>query len=68
MANRKKSDPKQKRKPGRPPGKRSNPNYVQIAGYITKPTYRAVKIKCINEDKEISEVLQILLDQWLKSG
>jgi hypothetical protein len=54
-----------KRKPGRPPGKKSDPNFVQISAYITKSTYRATKIRCFEEDQELSIVIQQLLDEWL---
>ncbi len=52
-------------KVGRPRGKKSDPNYVQICGYVTRTTYRAVKIRCFETDQEISQVLQHLLDEWL---
>jgi len=54
-----------KRGRGRPPGKKSDPTYTQVTGYIRKTTYRALKIRCAERDVEISEVLQQLLDEWL---
>jgi hypothetical protein len=57
----------QKRGRGRPPGKKSDPNYTQVMGYIRKDTYRALKIRCAQDDVEISQVLQQLLDAWLNS-
>lgn len=52
-------------KPGRPRGKRSNPNYIFLGGYITRDTYKEVKHLLIDSDMEISELLQTLLDQWI---
>jgi hypothetical protein len=60
--------PKSKKiKAGRPPGKKSDPNYIQITGYVKRQTYRAVKIRCFEEDLEISEIMEILFEEWLKS-
>lgn len=55
-----------KRGPGRPRGKRSDPKFIFLGGYIKRTTYRAVKRRLLREDMEISELLQILLDKWLK--
>lgn len=53
------------RKPGRPSGKRSNREYTQIAGYVKVSTYKEVKKLLIDEEKEFSELLQELLDNWV---
>jgi hypothetical protein len=50
---------------GRPKGKRSNPNYIQISGYVTLKTYKAVKNALFKEEMEYSELIQLLLDEWL---
>jgi hypothetical protein len=53
---------------GRPPGKRSHPDFEQITAYIRKDTHHAVKIALLkNGRKEFSELVEDLLDQWLKS-
>ena len=54
---------------GRPPGKRSHPDFEQITAYIRKDTHHAVKIVLLkNGGKEFSELVEELLGQWLKSG
>ena len=54
---------------GRPPGKRSHPDFEQITAYIRKDTHHAVKIELLqNGRKEFSELLEELLHQWLKSS
>lgn len=58
----------EKRPPGRPKGKRSNPNYVPVSGYVSKESYRKLKIRCYELDMEISEALQIMIDRWLEES
>ncbi len=53
-------------KPGRPKGKRSNPNFIQITSYISKKTYRAVKIRCAELDMNRSDLIEELLEEWLE--
>jgi hypothetical protein len=54
--------------PGRPPGKRSDPEYKQYSVLLKKQTHREVtKILRDQEDSpDVSELLQQLLEQWLK--
>jgi hypothetical protein len=56
------------RRPGRPNGKRSDENYTQVTAYLLKNTHQAVKIRLLQEGKgrEFSELVQELLDDWLK--
>jgi hypothetical protein len=53
---------------GRPPAKRSDPDFVQTTAYIRRDTHRDVKIALLNEGKgrEYSEVVEELLAAWLK--
>lgn len=55
----------EKRKPGRPKGKRSDRLYCQVCGYVKISTYKEVKHLLIDEDLEFSELIQQLLDEWL---
>lgn len=55
----------QKRKPGRPKGKRSDKSYTQVCGYVKLTTYKAVRKRLIDEEMEFSELLQQLLDEWV---
>jgi hypothetical protein len=54
--------------PGRPPGKRSDPEYKQYSVLLKKQTHR--KVTSILRDQEngpdVSELLQQLLEQWLQ--
>lgn len=53
-------------KPGRPRGKHSDPNFIQITSYISKKTYRAVKIRCAELDVNRSDVVEELFQEWLE--
>jgi hypothetical protein len=54
--------------PGRPPGKRSDPEYKQYSVLLKKQTHR--QVTTILRDQEggpdVSELLQQLLEQWLQ--
>ena len=54
---------------GRPPGKRSDPDFEQITAYIRKQTHHGVKIALLQEGKgqEFSELVEGLLAKWLKA-
>ena len=52
---------------GRPPGKRSHPDFEQITAYIRKDTHRAIKIALLQSGKqEFIELVEEKLRQWLK--
>ena len=52
-------------KVGRPPGKKSNPDYTQATVYLRKQTHLAAKKCLLDEGKAFSE----LVTQWIrKSG
>lgn len=61
--------PAQKRSPGRPPGKRSNPDYEQATIYIRRDTHRAVKVALLQQEdgRQFSELVEDLLRQWVNS-
>lgn len=54
-------------KRGRPVkgAKRNNPDYEQVTAYIKRQTYKQVKIRLIEEDKEFSELVEEVLSAWL---
>ncbi|MBE9052789.1 hypothetical protein IQ243_20645 [Nostocales cyanobacterium LEGE 11386] len=65
------TEPQTEPKRGRPKGKRSDSNYEQVTAYIRKDTHTAVKIELLKESQngqkqEFSELIQELLDEWLK--
>ena len=54
---------------GRPPGKRSDPDFEQVTAYIRKHTHQGVKIALLQEGKgqEFSELVEGLLARWLEA-
>lgn len=46
-------------------GKRSNADYRQVSAYIRKDTHRRVKMALLEEDREFSELVAELLENWL---
>jgi hypothetical protein len=58
------------KKRGRPSGKRSDADYVQVTAYIEKSHHRAVKMALLkaDEDTDFSDLVNILLGNWLESG
>ncbi len=62
-------EPPPARRPGRPPGKRSDPNFDQVTAYIPHEVNRRVRAALIEDDKgqEFSELVAELLAGWLKS-
>ena len=54
---------------GRPPGKRSDPNFEQVTAYIRKLTHQGVKIALLQEGQgqEFSELVEGLLSKWLEA-
>ena len=47
-------------------GKRSDPDYLQITAYIRKDVHKTVKRKLVGEDKDMSDVIGELLEEWLE--
>lgn len=56
------------RKRGRPTGKRSDPQVVQVTAYIQKDTHTAVKIALLKEGKkrQFSDLVEELLKGWVE--
>lgn len=57
------------KKRGRPSGKRSDADFVQVTAYIQKDVHREVKIALLKsgDDKDFSDLVDDLLAGWLKS-
>lgn len=55
--------------PGRPPGKRSDPEYKQYSVLLKKHTHRQVTtiLRDREDSPDVSELLQHLLEQWLET-
>ena len=57
--------------PGRPrTGKRSNPGYQQVTALLPTELYGRVRVKLIEEKSydDFSELVGVLLEQWLRTG
>lgn len=54
---------------GRPPGKRSNPDWKLYSHFLKKRTQReaAAILQAEDEARDLSDVLQELLEQWITS-
>jgi hypothetical protein len=52
---------------GRPPGKRSNPEYEQVTSYLRRDTYQAVKVALLQSGgkAQFIDLVEELLDKWL---
>ena len=55
----------QTRKPRRP-GKREHHDYSKIGVYIRTETITEVKTRLVRERRDLSDLIQELLDQWLR--
>ena len=53
------------RKVGRPPGKKSNPDYTQVTVYLRKQTHLAAKKRLLDEGREFSKLVENLVAQWV---
>jgi hypothetical protein len=54
-----------KPKLGRPPGKRSNPEYQSVTTFLHRETYLAVQRELVGTDKDFGDVVDELLKNWL---
>lgn len=52
--------------PGRPPGKRSNPDYQSVTTFLHKQTYLDTQRALIGTDKDFGDLVDSLLTEWLK--
>lgn len=68
------STPK-RRRPGRPPGRRSNPDYTQLSAYIPLELLLSIQDELAKERREqqqrtarpVSDLIEELLRQWIQS-
>ncbi|WP_425148713.1 hypothetical protein [Deinococcus sp.] len=54
------------RRVGRPPGKRSNPDFQQVTVLLESRVYSEVRKRLFDEKKEVSELINELMVTWLK--
>ncbi|MFS8854790.1 hypothetical protein NW851_02215 [Synechococcus sp. H55.7] len=53
--------------PPEAPAKPNGAEYVKLTAYIRKETHRAVKRLLLESDQDLSELIEALLAQWLRS-
>jgi len=46
-------------------GKSADPDYIKLTTYIKRGTHLAVKKRLLDEGKEISELVEELMQSWL---
>ena len=56
------------RRVGRPPGKKNNPEYKQVTVYLREEAHRAAKKVLLDEQCDFSELVDELLEQWLRTS
>lgn len=49
-------------------GKRSDPNYIQVGAYIPIELNKSVKRRLVDADKDFSNLVSELLEQWVKQN
>jgi len=52
----------------RPLAKSSDPAYMKFTTYIRKATHLGVKTRLVSKEKELSELVEELLSNWLKEN
>lgn len=55
----------EKRGPGRPPGKRTNPDYQSVTTFLHKQTYIDVQKALIGTGQDFGDIVDDLLKDWL---
>ena len=60
------SQSEERRGPGRPPGKRTNPNYQSVTTFLHKQTYLDVQRALVGTQQDFGDIVDILLKDWLK--
>ena len=46
--------------------KSQNPAFVKLTAYIPRELHRAVKIRLLEQGREISDLVEVLVSDWLK--
>jgi hypothetical protein len=52
----------------RPLAKSSDPTYMKFTTYIRKATHLGVKTRLVSKEKELSDLVEELLSNWLKEN
>ena len=52
-------------KMGRPPGKKSNPDFIQATVYLKKETHQTARKMLFDEHRQFSDLVEELLAKWI---
>lgn len=52
----------------RPLAKSSDPAYIKFTTYVRKATHLGVKTRLVSKEKELSDLVEELLSNWLKES
>ncbi len=52
--------------PKRPSAKSQNADYVKLTAYVPKELHRAAKARLVQQGREVSELVEELVSDWLK--
>lgn len=47
--------------------KSTDPDYIRTTIYLPKQLHKKLKAAAVDEDREMSEIIEELVNQWLKS-
>ena len=61
------SQPRRVTKMGRPPGKKSNPDFVQATVYLKKETHQTARKILFDEHRQFSDLVDELVSRWISS-
>ena len=50
----------------RPPGKSSDPHYIQVTVYLRKSVHQTARKMLIDERRQFSDLVDELVDQWIQ--
>jgi hypothetical protein len=51
----------------RQPGKKDNPDYVQVTVYLRKDIYKTARKLLIDDGRQVSELVDALVSKWIES-
>jgi len=54
-------------KMGRPTGKSSDPNYIQVTVYLRKSVHQTARKMLIDERRQFSDLVDELVSQWIQN-
>jgi hypothetical protein len=63
-----KTNGKREMRPSRPLAKSSDPAFMKFTTYIRKSTHLGVKTRLVSKEKELSDLVEELLSNWLKEN